>query len=75
LRFTVCKAGGCMIEIGGARAGKMATGLAAGHRLPVDLFLGTPGAVPVVIGAEGFAQGLAELMRQRRAERHLNAPR
>jgi invasion protein IalB len=75
LRSTVCRAGGCMIEIGGTRAGKIATGLAAGHSLRLDLFTGKAGAIEAEIGAEGFAQGLVELIRQRRAERNLNAPR
>jgi hypothetical protein len=75
LRFTVCKAGGCMIEVGGAGAGKIATGLAAGHQLPLELFTGKPGTMRIEIGAEGFAEGLAELIRQRRLERPLSTPR
>ena len=70
-RFTVCRAGGCVLEIGGARAGRIATGLAAGEAILLDLRFARGGDTPIEISASGFAAGLSELVRQRRMEREL----
>lgn len=67
-RFPACTPAGCMLEIRAKSAGMIATDLAAGTSLTLDL--NDEGSAPARLNvpARGYRAGLAELIRLRRAE-------
>ena len=68
-RFTTCASAGCIMEVGAARAGRVATGLAAGLALVLEIEEPAEPPLAIEISAVGFAEGLKELIRLRHAER------
>jgi hypothetical protein len=68
-----CVAGLCSFEVRAERAGRIATRLADGGGIDIELLHATGGVRQFRLEANGFGRGLAELIRLRRAE-HAQSP-
>jgi hypothetical protein len=68
-----CMAGLCSFEVRAERAGRIATRLADGGGVDIELMSASGGVRQFQLEASGFDKGLAELIRLRRAE-HAQTP-
>jgi invasion protein IalB len=69
-RFPMCTPRGCIMEARGHRSGAVATALANGTAVKIEIVSGSVPVGAAVLPAEGFEAALAELVRLRRRERH-----